>query len=212
MELFQMKKILLSLVLALTCSFGLSAQELWKEGEHYKIVSKEASSEPEVLEFFSYWCPHCYNFEPIVEELKKKLDSDVNFKKVHVNFMGFTSPKIQEEATSAMLAARVLKSEEAMTAAIFKHIHVNRRPVTGLADLKDLLITAGVDGEKLEKTAKSFGVKSLLSKNNDLIKKYRRDLSGVPNFIVNGKYQAILGRGMTPDDMVDLIVWLSKQN
>jgi thiol:disulfide interchange protein DsbA len=207
-----MKKILLSLVLAFSCSFSLVAQELYKEGEHYKIISKEASSEPEVLEFFSYWCPHCYNFEPIVAEVKKKLDSDVTFKKVHVNFMGFTSAKIQDEATSAMLAARLLKKEEEMTAAIFKQIHVNRRPITGLSDLKDLLISAGIEGDKLEKTAKSFGVKSLLTRNNDTIKKYRKDISGVPNFIVNGKYQATFARGMSPDEMVDLIVWLSKQS
>lgn len=207
-----MKKLLLSFALTLVCSFGLSAQELWKEGEHYKIVSDTATSEPEVLEFFSYWCPHCYNFEPIVAELKKKLDSDVEFKKVHVNFMGFTSRDVQDEATSVMLAARVLKQEEAMTQAIFNKIHVQHQTVTGVDDLKDLLVSVGVDGDKVAKTAKGFGVKSLVSKNNDTIQKYRRNLTGVPNFIVNGKYQAVFPRGMKPDDMIELIVWLSTQD
>jgi thiol:disulfide interchange protein DsbA len=50
----------------------------------------------------------------------------------------------------------------------------------------------------------------MLKKNNKAISEYRRFVSGVPNFIVNGKYQAQFTRDMTADDMVDLIVFLSE--
>ena len=56
---------------------------------------------------------------------------------------------------------------------------------------------------------KSFAVNSMLKKNNKAIEQFRRHVSGVPNFIVNGKFQAQFTRDMTPDDMVDLIVFLS---
>ncbi|MGY0564530.1 MAG: thiol:disulfide interchange protein DsbA/DsbL, partial [Paraglaciecola chathamensis] len=62
-----------------------------------------------------------------------------------------------------------------------------------------------------DKLVSSFGVNSMLKKNNKLVQEYRNHLRGVPNFIVNGKYQAKFTRDMTNDDIVNLIVWLSKQ-
>lgn len=187
------------------------AQELWKEGTHYKIVAEKATDKREIMEFFSFWCPHCYNFEPIVAQIKKEMDSDVEFKKIHVNFMRSAGPNVQDDATRAMLVGRTLKREAQIINAIFNHIHVQRKPITGLDDMKNMLLTNGVDAAKFEKQAKGFGINSLLKRNNSMITKYQRHLSGVPNFIVNGKYQAILEGGMKPDDMVALIIWLSEQ-
>lgn len=184
---------------------------LWEEGTHYKVISDKASEKPEVLEFFSYWCPHCYNFEPLVGQIKKKLPEGVAFTKVHVNFMGFTGPDVQDEATRALMVARALKREDQVSDAIFKHIHQERKLVAGQDDLATIFQKVGIDGEKYQKMAKSFGVSSQLKKNNKTIGEYRRHLSGVPNFIVNGKYQAVFTRDMSTDDIVELIVWLSTQ-
>jgi thiol:disulfide interchange protein DsbA len=206
-----MKKFIGLVFASLLLSFNAMAQELWKEGVHYNIVSKEATEKKEVLEFFSFWCPHCHNFEPIVAQMKKDLPSDVEFKKVHVNFMRSASRDAQDDATRALLVGRTLNKEAEIVNAIFNHIHVQRRPITGLADMKDMLITSGIDAEKFEKQAKGFGLNSLVNRNKGEITKYQRHITGVPNFIVNGKYQALFTRDMKPDDMIDLIVWLSAQ-
>lgn len=212
-----MRKLLFLFVFAVLIPFQSYAVELWKEGTHYTIIGDEVTEKPEIIEFFSYWCGHCYNFEPIVNELDNKLRTekaktghDVNFKKVHVNFMGFTSTDVQDQATKALMIARAMNVEKAMNGAIFKYIHVQRAPVTGLDDLRNIFTVNGVDGAQFDKMAKSFGINSQLKANNKIIKQYMKHLRGVPNFIVNGKYQAKFTREMTPDDMVDLIVWLSK--
>jgi thiol:disulfide interchange protein DsbA len=57
----------------------------------------------------------------------------------------------------------------------------------------------------------SFGVNSQLQMNNRLIEKYRKHVNGVPNLIVNGKYQATFTRDMTKDEIVDLVVFLSNK-
>jgi thiol:disulfide interchange protein DsbA len=206
-----MKKIISLVFVSLILSFNAMAQELWKEGVHYNIIAKEATEKKEVVEFFSFWCPHCYNFEPIVSQLKKDIPSDVEFKKVHVNFMRSASASVQDDATRAMLVGRTLKKEAEVVSAIFNHIHVQRKPITGLDDMKNMLVTSGIDAAKFEKQAKGFGLNSLLNRNNGLIKKHQRHLTGVPNFIVNGKYQAVFTSGMKPDDMISLLVWLSDQ-
>ncbi|XOV79771.1 MAG: thiol:disulfide interchange protein DsbA/DsbL [Aestuariibacter sp.] len=206
-----MKKLILLTITALLFSAQACSVELWEEGKHYNVISEQATDKPEILEFFSYWCPHCYNFEPLVAQIKQKMSDDVTFKKVHVNFMRFTSADVQDEATKALMIARFLDKEEEMNQAIFRNIHVQRAPVTGLKDLTNLFIVNGIDAAKVEKAAKSFSINSQLKKNNQLVKEYRRHVSGVPNFIVNGKYQAQFTKDMTSDDIVDLIVWLSEQ-
>ena len=206
-----MKKILLSFFIAILLPLQACAQEQYQEGTHYTVVNDKATPQPEIVEFFSFWCPHCYNFEPIVEQVKKTMDRDTTFKKVHVNFMGFTSPDVQNDATRAMLVARSLKKEAALNLAIFKSIHDFKAPVTSLNDLKNIFIVNGVEPETFDKMVSSFGVNNMLKMNNKVIEQYRKHISGVPNFIVNGKFQANFTREMNADDMANLIVWLSKQ-
>lgn len=188
---------------------NVQAQALWEEGTHYTVISDDATEQKEITEFFSFWCPHCYNFEPIVAEIKKKKAADVKFQKVHVNFMRSAGPDIQDMATRAMMIGRALKKEDQVNMAIFQHIHQDRKLIAGEDDLKQILAKVGIDGATFDKAWNGFAVKGQIGKNNKMIDKYRRHVSGVPNFIVNGKYQAVFARGMSADDIADLIVWLS---
>ncbi|WP_100643788.1 thiol:disulfide interchange protein DsbA/DsbL [Alteromonas facilis] len=206
-----MKKLFLGLLLATVLPLQAFAQELWQEGTHYNVISDKASSKPIVKEFFSYWCPGCYRFEPLVKEMKKKLDKDTKFEKVHVNFMGFTTPAIQEEVTRGLMIARAVKQEEKLNDAIFDYIHKQRAQITGLSDVRNIFIINDVDAAEFDKLASSFGVNSMVQKNNKEIEKFRQHLARVPNFIINDKFQINITRDMTPDDIVDLVVWLSKQ-
>lgn len=185
-------------------------QAKWVEGTHYQVIRSTATQTPEITEYFSFWCPHCFAFEPIVAKLKSGLDSTVEFKKVHVNFMRFTTQQIQNDATRALVVARQLGIEEKMIEAIFKYIHITRGSVTGFNDLRDLFIANGVAPEDFDKVATSFNVNSQLMKNNNTVDEFKANLNGVPNFIVNGKYQATFTKGMTNDDVVELLIYLTQ--
>ncbi|MEP1446231.1 MAG: thiol:disulfide interchange protein DsbA/DsbL [Paraglaciecola sp.] len=206
-----MKKILLLLSVMLLLPLQACAQEKWREGTHFKVIADQATEKKEVLEFFSFWCPHCFNFEPLVKTIKTKLADDVKFKKVHVNFMGFTSAAIQDDATKAMMVARELKRSDELNAAIFKYIHVSRSPVSGINDLKNIFIVNGVEPKDFDKMMSSFGVNSRLKMNNKAIQEYRKHVRSVPTFIVNGKYQATFTRDMNQEEMIELIVYLSNK-
>lgn len=206
-----MKKILLLISFALLLPLQAFAQEKWSEGTHYNIIAEQATEKKEVLEFFSFWCPHCFKSEPLVTDIKSKLADDVKFKKVHVNFMGFTSAAIQNEATKAMMVARELKKGDELNQAIFRYIHISRSSITGVKDLKNIFVVNGVEPEEFDKMISSFGVNSQLQMNNKTIETYRKYVTSVPNFIVNGKYQATFTRDMDQDEMVDLIIFLSNK-
>lgn len=203
----------IGVVFALLIPFNVLAQMApWEEGKHYSIIAEKATAKPEVKEFFSFWCPACYSFEPIVAQMKTKLDDDVKFEKVHVNFMRFNGSEVQDAATKGMMIARSLKKGDTLNAAIFNYIHQQRAVITGIEDIRSVFLVNGVDAEDFDKQAKSFSVNSLVTRNNNTVNDYRQHLSGVPNFIVNGKYQATFTRDMTADDIIDLVVWLSKQS
>lgn len=207
-----MKKLIAAFALIVLIPLQACAQvELWQEGTHYNVIANDASETPVIKEFFSFWCPACYRFEPIVELIKEKAPEDVKFTKVHVNFMGFAPQDVQDAATTAMLIGRVMKLDKKINGAIFDYIHGQKATISGMKDLRNIFVVNGVDPEKFDKLAAGFSIKSLLARNNKEIDNFRANLNGVPNFIVNDKYQAILARGMNADDYANLIIWLSQQ-
>ncbi len=68
-----MKKVLFFLAAMLMIPMVHAAPE-FKEGVNYDVVKQTGSAQPEVMEFFSYYCPHCATFEPIVEQLQAGSD------------------------------------------------------------------------------------------------------------------------------------------
>ncbi|GGW80311.1 thiol:disulfide interchange protein DsbA/DsbL [Alteromonas halophila] len=210
-----MKKFAVLLIMALLLPLQACAQEQgakWEKGTHYKVLDEDATDKPTITEYFSFWCPHCYNFEPIVAQIKNNMGDNTRFNKVHVNFMRVGGGQaVQDDATKAMMIGRALKQSEKLNAAIFNYIHEQRASVTGMKDLRSIFAVNGVDTAEFDKLASSFGVNSMVKKNQKMIDDYRSHLNGVPTFIINGKYMPVFTREMTQDDMVNLIVWLSNQ-
>ena len=170
-------------------TFGLHAIDL-KEGVHYEVISEEATAKPEVKEFFSYYCPHCYSFESLADRFVEKSKTEgFQFKKSHVDFLGAASPQIQQMLTRALIVADMLKAPEA-SKAIFKYIHEQRAVFTKEKDVRNLFVLHGVDGEKFDKAFNSFAVKAQAKRMKAEQDKWAqaRVLRSVPTFIVNGKY------------------------
>ena len=198
---------IIAFLMVFGCVATASAQSVWQEGEHYEVISDKASQTKQVREVFSFWCPSCFNFEEVANQLKRTLPEDTEFIKAHVNFMGSSSAKAQNDATLGMLAARAMEQEDLFNKALFNAIHKERKNIEKLADIITVFNASGGDGERLKKLASSFGIKTQVVKNNKLTK----GVSSVPTFIVNDKYQAKFGRSMSPDQFVELIIWLTTQ-
>jgi thiol:disulfide interchange protein DsbA len=207
-----MKRIFAGIVITLMLSLNASAQvEVWQEGKHYEVISETASKKPMLKEYFSFWCPGCFRYEPLVAQFKANLPEDVKFTKVHVNFMGFASRDTQEAATKAMMIGRAMKDELTYNTAIFNYIHKQRAVVASFDDLRNIFVVNGADVEKFDKLAASFSINSLVKRNNKDIEDFRQHLTGVPTFIVNGKFKPTFTNDMSVDDMINLVVWLTKQ-
>src|SRR5215203_5599086 len=57
-----------------------------QEGREYTLIDPPqpvaVKGKIEVIEFFSYACPHCYHLEPVISAWLKKLPADVTFHRV----------------------------------------------------------------------------------------------------------------------------------
>ncbi|MFQ3195075.1 MAG: thiol:disulfide interchange protein DsbA [Colwellia sp.] len=184
-----MKK-LLSLFVMLLLPLMASAAN-YQEGTHYTVVSEQVTKKPEVREFFSFYCPHCFRFEPFMAGVKKQLPAEVNFEFNHVDFLRGASPVMQEMLSKAVVVAEELGMERKLMGALFNYIHVQRAVFTSEKDIRNVFVLNGADGEKFDKLMKSFGVNSKVKQMKKKQDYYAKSggLTGVPAVIVNGRYK-----------------------
>ena len=177
-----MKKIIMLMVGLLMGSL-VQAAPLYKEGVNYDVVKQSPSAKPEVLEFFSYFCPHCYQFEPIMADVKKSLPEGVAFKRNPVAFLG---REMGPELQRAYAVSVLLGVEESFSSEAFKRIQVERNPPKDRAEVKAMFEQLGVKGAEFDGSIDSFAVTGLVSQYDHNTEGF--NIRGVPSTLINGKY------------------------
>jgi len=182
-----MKKLFILITAMLFLPFANAAQ--FKEGVHYDVISEQATSKPQVAEYFSYFCPHCYKFSPIMTDVTKRLEgSDIKVEKNHVAFIG---REMGIEMQKAFAAAELLNVEAQMSSAIFIAIHEQKRRFTGRDDIRTVFTDAGIDGKKFDAAVNSFAVNGKVARMDKSTVKNK--VRGTPALVVNDKYQINMG-------------------
>ena len=178
----------------------------FNEGEHYKVLDLEASKKPMVTEFFSFYCPHCNSFEPIIQQLKQQLPKDAKLQKNHVSFMGGNMGLPMSKAYATMIA---LKVEDKMVPVMFNRIHTMNKPPRDEAELRQIFLDEGVDAKKFDAAYNGFAVDSMVRRFDKAFKD--SGLSGVPAVVVNNRY-LIDAKGINSlDEYFELVNFLLKK-
>ncbi len=191
-----MKKIWFALAgLVLACSAS-AAQ--FTDGKQYVTLDKAVTGEPQVLEFFSFYCPHCYEFENVWHvsaAVRKDLPANTKVTKYHVEFMGGEMGKTLSQAWAVAMALGV---EDKVSQPIFDGVQ-KTQDITDPQSLKATFIKAAdITSEAYDAAWNSFVVKSLVAQQE----KAATDvgLTGVPAIYVNGKYM-VNNAGLNTDSM-----------
>lgn len=141
-------------------------------------------SAPKLLEFFSFYCSHCYQFEQIwniSSDIKKVLPKNVIFYKYHVNFLG----NLGKQLTQAWAVAIVLGIENKIGPVLFTAIQ-KQHSIHNTEDIRKKFIQSGVNAEEYDIAWNSILVKSLVTDQEQAAIKFQ--LTGIPAIFVNGKY------------------------
>ncbi len=202
-----MKKALLMVAALLFAPLTVSAAE-YQEGTHYTVINDgPATAKPEITEFFSFYCPHCYNFsKTVVPKILAEKPEGVAFNQAHVDFIG---KEMGVEMSRAFAVAHQLNVDETIDAALFAAIHDKKQHFTNRADIRALFIANGVDAKAFDAAADSFMVKAQMAK-------MKRDtenakIQGVPAIVVNGKYRVETGAIKSYDELLDIAYYLAKK-
>ncbi len=177
-----MKNVWLALV-GMVMAFSASAAQ-FTDGTQYQTLNKPVTGEPQVLEFFSFYCPHCYQFEEVYhvpQAVKKALPEGTKMTRYHVEFLG----PLGKQLTQAWAVAMALGVEEKITPLMFEGVQKTQTIQTP-DDIRNVFIKAGVSGEDYDAALNSFVVKSLVVQQQKAAEDL--ELRGVPAMFVNGKY------------------------
>ena len=199
-----MKKLLAFFSLVLLSLSAHAAK--FNEGEHYKTLDLEPSKKPVVTEFFSFYCPHCHSFEPIIQQLKQQLPEGVKLQKNHVSFMGGKMGKSMSKAYATSIA---LKIEDKMTPVLFNRIHNMRKAPKDDAELRKIFLDEGVDAKKYDAAFNGFAIDSMVRRFDKGFKD--SGLSGVPAILVNNRYLVQAQGIKTTGEYIELVNFLLKK-
>ena len=165
----------------------LFSATLLAQGAHgckkYLELSPAQPTEPgkvEVLEFFSYSCPHCAVLEPLLEKWIKGLPADVVVKRVPVAFNASMRP-LQQLYYSLEAMDRMDLHPKA-----FQAIHEEKKRLFTKADIIAWAVAQGIDRAKFEALFDSFGVTSKVSRADQLVNTYK--IQGTPSIAVAGRF------------------------
>ena len=174
-----------TLALTATLMSSTMAQAQFTEGTHYQRMKKpqtvESGAKIEVIEFFSYGCPHCRDLEEFLGPWIKKVPADVSFKRVPALFQ---TPWINLAKVYYTLEGL---GREDLSAKVFLAVHTSG---VKLNDEKVFFEWAGDNGLDVKKTQEmwgSFAISSKMNRAKTLAMNY--ELDGVPTLFVDGKFK-----------------------
>jgi thiol:disulfide interchange protein DsbA len=150
----------------------------------------------ELIEFFSYMCPHCAQLDPVLERWRKTLPRDVVFSRSPVTFRRWVVPARLYFTLSA------LGELDRLHAAVFTAI-ANRSDLMSERGAIDWAVKNGIPEPRFIEAYRSFSVTNNARRAETAEKSY--GIEGVPSFVIGGKYRV---PGAQYDGQTDLFVLL----
>ncbi|MCW8854271.1 MAG: thiol:disulfide interchange protein DsbA/DsbL [Gammaproteobacteria bacterium] len=202
------KLIKLSLFIFILMASSMVAAKDYDEGIDYNKLAKpqttDSGNKIEVLEFFWYGCPHCYQFEPALSQWLKNKPANVNFIRIpaplNPNWMVHTK---------AYYTLELLGEGEKFHEDLFKAIHEKKMRLNTPAAIADFLADKGVDKKAFIDSFDSFAVEMRARKAMQLSRSFKLD--GVPLLAVNGKYTVSASQAGGYKQMIDITNHLIKK-
>jgi len=167
-------------------SLASPAQAQLVAGRDYVLIDPpvpvDDPAKIEVIEFFSYGCPHCSDLSPLISKWSAKLASDVAFKRSPVSFnrpQWFNLSKLY-------FALEVSGNLAKLDAAVFHALHEEGLNLSTDKNIAEWVAGKGVDAKKFSDAYSSFGVASRTKRADQLMALAK--IEGVPSLLVDGRY------------------------
>jgi thiol:disulfide interchange protein DsbA len=178
------------------------------EGIGYETISPaQPTHDPakiEVIEFFWYGCPHCYDFEPLLNKWKETLPANVEFIRQPAAF--------NEQWTKhakAYYTAEALGVVDKIHADFFDAIQNKNQELETEAQLAPFFVAHGVKEADFHEAYNSFPVDAKIRQAPAMAARY--GITGVPAIIINGQYKTNGKTAGSHEKMIEIMNQLIKQ-
>jgi thiol:disulfide interchange protein DsbA len=156
-----------------------------KDGVEYLTLPSPQPSDTgrkvEVIEFFAYYCPHCYAFDPSLAAWVKRQGDNIVFKRVHVSRDAGVAP--QQRLFFTLEAMGLLEQYHDK---VFSAMHVERLRLNSDEQVFDWITKNGIDRAGFIDTYRSFGIQQRLRRAGVMMDAYRVDRW--PMVVIGGRY------------------------
>ena len=194
----------------------------WVEGTNYVLLhpaqpTAVPAGKVEVMEVFSYGCPFCNKFQPVMQALERSLPPDARMVFLPAAFHPEEDwPMFQQAFFAAQSLGIARRTQQAMFDAVWKTGQLavdnpaTEEPVHPLPSLEDAARyyskLTGVSVPKFLAAARSFGVMMKVRQANAQI--MAMQVPGTPCLIVDGKYRIRKSSMRSPDEVISLVKYL----
>jgi thiol:disulfide interchange protein DsbA len=208
--------------LLLGLSSMAQAATTWVEGKNYFIINGgpgavQKGAKIPVTEVFSYGCPACNQFQPVMAKLKKSLPANAEVNYLPASFNAAEDwPLFQRAYLTAQALNVADKTHDAFFDAVWKTGELTtidpntHRLKDKIPDLDDVArfyqVHANVPPAQFESMAKSFAIETKIRNADQLVNIYNVDRT--PSIVVNNKYLLQMESAGGPDQLVELVNYL----
>jgi thiol:disulfide interchange protein DsbA len=218
------RPVLLGLLLLGFAPSGYCAAN-WVQGTNYFLIRPAqtpsvAPGKIEVTEAFSYACPACNRFYPVVDRLRAALPANAELDFVAAAFRPDEDwPMFQRAYYTAQSLDIDKRTHDAMFDAVWKTGELAvfdtrtqriKVPAPSIEDAARFYArVAGVKPETFIATAASFGVDVKLRQAEQLMR--AEQIDETPTIVVNGKYRITVASAGGDEQLIELVKWLVAQ-
>jgi len=141
----------------------------------------DTGSKVEVIEFFAYYCPHCYAFEPGLGAWVKRQGDNIVFKRVHVSRDANVLP--QQRLFFTLEAMGLLEQYHDK---VFAAMHVDHLRLNSDEQVFDWVARNGIDRARFVDVYRSFGIQQRLRRADAMMDAYGVDRW--PVVVIEGRF------------------------
>jgi thiol:disulfide interchange protein DsbA len=220
-----MKKIGLALLAVLVYASAIPARAApaqWVEGTNYVVLDRvQPTTVPagkvEVMEVFSYGCPFCNKFQPVIHQLEHSLPRNSRMVFLPASFNPAEDwPLFQRAYFTAQALGIADSTHQAIYDAVWKTGQLAtedpgtnqlRQPLPSLEDVAHCYSQlTGVSAQTFVATAQSFGVETRMREADAQV--MAMQIPSTPCIVVDGKYRIVMQSLHSIDDVIPLVKFL----
>jgi len=192
------------MLLAAAC-FSATAQSLPVAGREYLVLDPPRPTAPgtaiEVLEFFYYGCPVCYESQPYIARWLERAGDGVSLRRVPA-----ATFEAAENFALTYYALEATGNLQRLHLAVYDNQHFDDLRLSEEKSLLDWLARNGVDAGRFREVRNSAENRARVAAGRRVFEDY--DVRGVPSIAVDGRYVTSARLAGSVRQMMEVVAYL----